>query len=212
MPDFQPAPTLSQLLDFCSSARSPHWEAAWREFIARYKTFIYAKCAQGCRKWNVARLQRQFNEVVHDVVAEVLGALIQRDGQALRAFRERDDEGSFRSYLATICQREAGAHIVRYFLKPINDGELEDFRNLVGELGIETRWALYEALVATLRGGARKRRRNIERDITLFLAFAWADFSAVMISSSPCTTNVDRHLVEVVVNRMRGLLREAKTF
>ena len=56
---------LDELLDNCCDNNSPLWQAAWAEFLERYKMYIYKIVSKRCKSWNVTRLNMQFSEVVN---------------------------------------------------------------------------------------------------------------------------------------------------
>ena len=105
---------MSELLINCCDEGSPQRELAWREFLKRYKNFIYRVITYRCFGWRVSRLSRQLSDVVNDVVSEVFTILT----QSLDQYREVDNEKKFRAWLATICNRAASRYLKRsLFLK-----------------------------------------------------------------------------------------------
>jgi hypothetical protein len=212
MPQLENSPTFQQLLESCSDQASPNWERGWREFIKRYKMFIYKKVTRRCSEYRVPRLRRQLSEAVNDIVAKVYFQLYKSQCQALRDFCARDNERRFLAWLATICSRTTSRYIQDYFTMTLVDEEPEEVRDYLTALNFDARWELYEALVEKLRAIARKKRRYLERDIHIFLQYVWADFPAAMMASHPCLKNIGPRVVDNIVNRMRTYLRREENF
>ncbi|MFZ5516559.1 MAG: hypothetical protein ACOY90_07955 [Candidatus Zhuqueibacterota bacterium] len=201
-------PTFSfqQLIDDCSHPDSADYEHAWRQFIERYKLFIYNHVARSCRKWNVPRLNIQYSETVNDIFSEVIMVLCNNACKALKDFRARDNEKMFLSWLATICSRSTGRFIQSHFTRVLSETEIDTFIEYLIDLDFDTRWELYEAIVARLRSASGAKKRNLERDVHVFLLYVWADFSAPMQKNHPCLKSMEPHAVDVVVNRIRQQL------
>ena len=70
-----------------------------------------------------------------------------------------------------------------------------------------SRWELYETVVQYLRGLAGPRKRNLERDIHLFMLYNWADFSEDMIRVTPNFRSMGDRVLDNVINRLRILTR-----
>jgi hypothetical protein len=212
----QSPPTLEQLLNDCSDPISPCWQCGWNEFIRRYKLFIYKKVIHRCKAWNVPRLGLQFSETVNDVVAEIYTELCKNQCEAFRKLSVRNNEQMFFAWLATICNRAASRHVQKYFNRTLSDidqdDEKKDYPGYFANLESDLRWELYETLIGKLRASGQRKRRNMERDINIFLQHTWADFSPEMISYHPCLSNVKPQLVFVVVARVRSYLRRDKNF
>jgi hypothetical protein len=135
--------SLDRLVACCSDRKNKEYEKAWREFIKRYKTYIYQVITYRCTSWRVSRLRRQMSDTVNDVVSEVFTILTRSLGQ----YKEVEDEKKFRLWLATICNRAAGRFIKREFFTDMADEDLEYFRNYIREIEFESRWELYENVV-----------------------------------------------------------------
>lgn len=207
----EPKPNFQQFLDNCSNPGSANYEHAWRQFIERYKLFIYNQAAKHCRKWNVPRLNTQYSETVNDIFSEVILTLCENDCRALKNFRARDNEKMFLSWLATICSRATGRFIQRHFSMVLADAEIDNFIDYIIDLDFDTRWELFETIVEILRDTSSSKRRHLERDINIFLLYVWADFSAPMIKTHPCLQEIGPRVVDVVVNRFRQQLNENKS-
>lgn len=197
----------SQLLDCCSDKQCPYWESAWREFLRRYKEYIYMYIVKRCATWNNPRLRRQFSDIVNDAVADVFVILSRNDHQAIKDFRERDNEERFLAWLTILCSRAAGRHIRKNFLPRLVEGEIEEFRESLNAIDPDEQWELYETVVSALRQGSAN-----ERDINIFLTYSWADFSPQMISTLPCFRSLGHRVVDNVANRLRNALRLQKIF
>ena len=198
--------SLDRLIACCSDRKDKDYEKAWREFIKRYKTFIYQVITHRCIGWRVSRLRRQLSDTVNDVVSEVFAILTRSLGQ----YKEVEDEKKFRLWLATICNRAAGRFIKREFFSDMADEDLEDFRNYIGEIEFESRWELYESVVNQLRETDSAKKKNLERDINLFQLYIWSDLSQPIILSHPCYVTVGHRVIDNVVNRLREQIRKQK--
>jgi hypothetical protein len=194
-----------QLLDTCSDPKSPYWESAWGEFLNRYKDNIYRYIIKRCSTWNAPRLRRQFSDTVNDAVADVFIILTKNNCQALKDFRERDNEIKFLSWLSILCGRAAGRYMRKNFLPQVLDSEIEEIRESLNAIDPDERWELYETIISALRRTSQK-----ERDINIFLTYTWADYNQEMISTLPCFQNMGHRVVDNVVNRLRSILRDTE--
>lgn len=199
--------TFEELIDACSHPGSSSWDLGWKEFIRRYKRFIYNNVTKTCVAWNVPRLHKQLTDSVNDVVSEIIYLLCRNECKVLRDFRNRTSEQAFLSWLAVICRRASSRYIQQNFTNVITDGDISEIKKYVGCLEFNIQWELYEHLVAQCRISSKKKKPNIERDIHIFQLYAWADFSADMISSMPCLKSIGYRVVDNVVNRMRKHLK-----
>lgn len=206
MTQSDPSFNFLQFLDDCSNPGSTNYEQAWRQFIERYKLFIYNQAAKSCRKWNVPRLNTQYSETVNDIFSEVILVLCGNNCKALKDFRARDNEKMFLSWLAVICSRTTGRFIQRHFSMVLSEAEIDSFIEYLIDLDFDTRWELYEAIVDLLRKNSSSKKRHLERDIHIFLLYTWADFSEPMIKLLPCLSDIGPRVVDVVVNRTRQQL------
>jgi hypothetical protein len=202
--------TLHELLDVCSDCASVHWESGWREFLRRYRLFVYNSVAKSCAAWNMPRLRRQFSETVNDIVSDVVLVLCRNRCRSLQNFLGRDEEKIFLAWLATVCRRAAGHHIQRYFAQMVGDGDFDEAKDYMGRLSYDARWELRETVVATLRTLSGGRKLNGERDILLFQLSLLADLPASLILSLPCFNQVGPRVLSNVTHRLRQRLRKQK--
>jgi hypothetical protein len=198
--------SLDRLLAICCDRKNAHYEIAWREFLRRYKTFMYQVITHRCIGWRVSRLKRQLSDVVNDVVSEVWAIL----NRSLDQFQEVSDEKKFRLWLATICNRAAGRYIKREFFDEIAEPDLEEFRNYIHDLAFDSRWEMYENVVQQLRSSGTLKKKNLERDINIFQFYIWSDLSHSMIQTHPCYSEIGHRVIDNVVNRLREQLRNEK--
>ncbi len=196
--------SLSELLRNCCDEGSPHRESAWREFLKRYKHFIYQVITHRCLGWQVSRLRRQLSDVVNDVVSEVFIILT----KSLTQFRELEDEKKFRAWLAIVCNRATGRYLKKEFVAEIVDPDIEELQNYIEGLEFDSRWELYESVIEQLRSGDSAKKRNLERDINLFQFYLWSDLSQPTIQTHPCYTKIGHRVIDNVVNRLREELRK----
>jgi hypothetical protein len=198
--------SLQLLLSNCCDEHNRNREIAWREFLHRYKSFIYRVITHRCLNWRVTRLRRQLSEAVNDVVSEVLTILT----QSLNQYREVGDEDRFRFWLGTVCNRATSRYLKREFFSEMAEPDLEEFQNYIEELEFDSRWELYETIINRLRSSDSNRKRNLERDINLFQLYIWSDLSQPMIQSHPCYTSLGHRVIDNVVNRLKEQLKKEK--
>jgi hypothetical protein len=205
--------TLRQLLEHCSYPDSPYWEFAWVKFINRFRKFIEDKVNYRCSCWNVPRLQRQYSEIVNDIVAEILHNLCKNDCRALRNFRARDNERTFLSWLGTICYHTCDTIISKEFNRSTMENDIQDVFECIGVDGVEldTSWELYQDVVQVLRSAAGKNMKKRERDIRIFTLYFWDGFSLDMFRKHPSFKNLGPRVIDNVVYRLRNALRNHRT-
>jgi len=196
--------SLEKLLADCCENRSPAREAAWREFIIRYKTFIYQVVTRRCLSWQVSRLRRQLSDVVNDIVSDVFAILL----NSLDQYRAVGDENRFRCWLATVSNRAASRYLKQEFSSDMADPDLEEFQNYIQGLAFDCRWELFEGVVERIRETDSNKKQHLERDINLFQFYIWADLSQAMIMAHPCYTGIGHRVIDNVVNRLRENLRK----
>lgn len=197
---------LKELLRICTDEHSSHWEAGWREFMTRYKDIIYQQITRRCVSWRVSRLRRQFSDTINDIALQVFEILL----KSLSTFREVDNERMFILWLATVCNRATSRYLQREFSDVLTEPDMEEFQNYIRDIGFDERWELYEMIVQQLRGFPGKKKRNLERDINIFLLYTWSDLSQDMILMHPCYKEIGHRVVDNVVNRLREVLRKEK--
>ncbi|RMH87432.1 MAG: hypothetical protein D6681_15090 [Calditrichaeota bacterium] len=209
----------SQLLEWCCTPDSPHYQRAWNEFYRRYNLLMLKAITKRCAQLNVPRLKLQFDEVVHDIFGDVLTTLVQDNCRVLRDFRAKDNEGMFKCWLAIICNKRVWRFVNKHLPPRMVNTETEHqefifesprFRQHLTEAD---QWELYEWVVACLRGresapGTERARQrgNLERDIHIYLLYVWGDFNQEMISSLP-HLDIGHRVTDNVVNRMRERVR-----
>lgn len=197
---------LRQLLAICCDKKNADYQLAWREFLRRYKLFIYQIITHRCINWRVSRLRRQISDVVNDIVSDVLVIL----NQSLDQYREREDDKRFRLWLGTICNRATGRYLKREFSTEIAEQDPEEFHNYIHGLAFDSRWELYETIVRQLRAAGSLKKQHLERDINIFQFYIWSDLSQCMILTHPCYTEIGHRVIDNVINRLREQLRTDK--
>ena len=198
--------SLSELLINCCDELSPHRESAWREFLKRYKHFIYQVITHRCLGWQVSRLRRQLSDVVNDVVSEVFIILT----HSLVQYREVDNEKKFRVWLATVCNRATGRYLKREFFSEIVETDIEEFHNYIHGLEFDSLWELYESVIDQLRSNNSAKKRNLERDINIFQLYIWSDLSQLNIQTHPCYADIGHRVIDNIIHRLRAQLKEDK--
>ena len=195
--------SLEKLISHCSDADSSQHEAAWRQFLKHYKVFIYQVVTRRCLSWRVSRLRRQLSDVVNDIVCEVFAILC----KSISDFREVSDEKKFKLWLATISNRAVSRYLRHEFFEELAEPDLEEFQNYIHSLEYDTCWELYENIVEKLCYASGSKKKNLERDINIFLLYTWADLSQPMILAHPCYVDVGHRVIDNVVNRLRDKLK-----
>ncbi len=207
--------SFSELLDLCSDSKSPFHNDAWREFIRRYKNLIYDNVVKRCRAWNHTRLHRQMQEAADDIVTDIFLNLCKDDFQAIRNFRGRHKKKQFFAWLKAISIHAANNYNKKYFIRYladmdiIDEGELSLGADYLSKLDFNTGWSLYEAIVDQLRHSPKTQRKNLERDIHIFMLYVWMDFPKEMIAAIPCLRDIGHRVTDLVVNRLRTTLRNS---
>jgi len=194
---------------------SPRHQFAWREFMRRYEKILENTIAWRCYNWNSKALKKQISDVIDTVKSAVLLILCKDDFRVLKNFRHKDNERRFIAYLRMIATHDTGRHLKKNFPRELipeeelSGGENED--NLLDTLrGMDeqARWEIYEHVVAHFYEGSKKSRGNLDRDIQMFWLYLWAELDNQMIVSIPCLRGMDAHNVDVVVSRMKKILRD----
>lgn len=197
----------SELLKQCTNPESPRQlETAWYEFMKRYKTHIYSAVTRRCMSWNVPRLDRQISDVVNDIASEVFVIIY----KSLAGFKEIEYERKFIIWLTTICSRSSSHYLQRQFMHTLTDLDIEVFQDVIGGLSFDSRWELYESAADRMRSVQSSKKKNLERDINIFLMYVWSDFSDKMVLTHPCYSSLGGRVIDNVINRMRSVLREDK--
>lgn len=183
--------------------------------MRRYEKVLENTIAWRCYNWNSKALKKQISDVIDTVKSAVLLILCKDDFRVLKNFRHKDNEKRFIAYLRMIATNETGRHLKKNFPRElIPEEELsggENEENLLDTLrGMDeqSRWEIYEHVVAHFYEGSKKTRGNLDRDIQMFWLYLWGELDNQMIVSIPCLRGMDAHNVDVVVSRMRKILRD----
>jgi hypothetical protein len=200
--------TVQKLLDLCGDPSNPYWETAWREFIRRYKRYIYSVVLKRCSAFQFPGLQSKLSEIVNDIVAVVYCHLCENKCRAIQQFRERNNEKVLLAWLATICNYSATRYLRKEFILPTIESDIGDMHDILIACNAEVRWQIYEELVYLLRQNKKNKKRNLERDINIFNLYTFADFSGEQIKMLPCFQGLGERVVDLVVNRTREFLRK----
>lgn len=201
---FNSQTSLKILLPICTSPGHEHYQEAWREFAHRYHHLICLFVKRSCRKWYHTRIQRQFNDVVEDVVGRVYIVLLER----LETFRIADAD-KFPAWLSRVCHNEVLNAFKRKTISQISEGDPADFQNKLKEMPQDAGLELYEYLVSSLRNISGNQKQQPERDIHLFCLYLWADLSQPAIARHPCLPELGERVIEVSTSRLRNGLKQA---
>ncbi|MFQ5649320.1 MAG: hypothetical protein ACE5IY_05205 [bacterium] len=199
-------------MSYCYDAKSEFHERGWREFLRRYKKFMYNIIINTCRQYRVTRLNRQFSETVNDIFNEALNTLLKDDYRALRSVQAKDNEKQFLSWLAVTCHRCASANIKKYFKNSLVETDPTAFAPYMNTLSYSELWPLYEELVNDMRSSSRASRKNLERDIYLFMLYKWEQLPQPMIRTIPCFKKTGIRVIEVATARMLKYLKELRKY
>lgn len=204
--------TLARLLNYCCDVKSSSHDFAWREFLQRYKMFMYKITTKSCMEFNVPRLNRQLSETVNDIIGEVFVNLCNNHFKALSDYQAVDNEKMFLAWLAIICKRTTSRNLKKYFRDLFVENDPEELHTYLNGLKLDTRWIIYDDLVTDLRACSKTNRENEARDIHIFMLYKWEQFSQPMIMSHPCLRTIGHRVIEVVVARMLRCLRQQRNF
>ncbi|MEK7729329.1 MAG: hypothetical protein AAB354_13025 [candidate division KSB1 bacterium] len=212
MPEFSSSLTLREILRYCTDRASPYYDYAWREFLGRYKKFIYDQVKRCCGAWRSDRLKLQLDETVEDIFAKIVTELCSHEFKALREFRgcegDEDHERMFRGWLKTICHHHSNRELKKLWWKVLGNKAPEERENALLELAQDVAWLLYDDVVSTLR--RHKANKLLERDIHIFLLSTFGTFTEAMIRVPDFMKALGERVIQVVINRMRARLREWK--
>ena len=195
--------SIKNLLQYCTSNRSPLYQDAWKEFFKRYKEKIYQIILYRCKSWHSAKLNNQLKDIVNDIVSEVFIVL----PTALTNFKNINDERSFLAFLGTICNRTVSRYLKKHCYEFVLDDEAMKKTELNTELSLDNRWELFDFISVSLMSKS-SQKRNASRDLCLFLLFTWANFSIKEINRLSCFQNINYKIVDNVVSRGRKSLKE----
>ncbi len=81
-------------------------------------------------------------------------------------------------------------------------------QNYFGHIDPDNRWELYEMIVNDFRESAGTRKKNLERDIHLFMMFASDELSMKMIRLQKFYQCINKQVFMNVISRMRHILRK----
>jgi len=196
-----------ELLDRCSDPGSEYWQPAWKEFLRRYKNYMYNVILRRSLKFYHSRIRKQLSDVVNDIFSEATLNLCKNDCRALRQFRARDNEKVFLSFLAVVCNITASSYLKKMVLVPVLDENPELIQNVFQSMERDMRWHIFEDCVTILRGAGR-RAPNTERDIAIFNLYVMAGFTTEMILNIPSFSDLGHRVVDNVVHRARNCLKE----
>lgn len=182
-------------LDTLVKPASPDYEAAWREFDKRYRSFIIGK---------LHRMTRD-NELVRDIVGEFSMKLLDNSFRAIKAFKLRDNETAFRAYLWIIARSIAlkllpGPAQVQAADESIAAPDAPpDLAKIYGEAVNVVRAALEQTV--------KKKTYEIERDILVCMLRKMARFSAKEVGELSLL-KLNPGSVDNIVFRVKGYLEK----
>lgn len=208
MHPFDVSLTLEQLLSYCSDRNNKYYEAAWREFLHRYKRFIYNLIIKTCQRYQAPRLKLQLSDTVNDIFDDVMEILTKDDHKALKGIRAGNNERQFLSWLAVTTNYAASAHIKKHFRPWIMESPPEECGKYTQTLASSDLWILYEDMVEDIRGMAKQDRKYLERDINVFMMYKWRQLPQPAIRSLPCLKGIGDRVIEVSTSRIVKFLKK----
>lgn len=187
---------LRTLLNICVDQTNKIYGNAWREFDRRYRSIILGRILTITKN----------REDIKDIAQMVMQRLIINDFRALKSFRAKHSEVTFRAWLNVISRMTA----LNYLSKNkdvVSIDELDDFGAWWESCQVDK---IHRELVDSLRGALSQTQKNesiIERDILIFSLRRVGSFKAKEVAkiSSLNTTpgNVDN-----VVNRLQDSVKK----
>lgn len=202
--------SFEELIKHCCDPSSKQWQTAWREFIRRYKHYMYKLVTTRCLRYNLPSIKKALSEVVNDIINEIIIQLCKEECRSLKQCRGQKNEKMFLGWLAIVSIRLTDRYIKKHYLNPTIEEDIENLKNILPIFDPEILSQLYEEFVGILRASQKSVKPNLERDIHIFKLYTWADFSEKMITSLPCLNTIGHRVVDNVINRMRGYLRSQK--
>ncbi len=205
MNSFDSGTSFKLLLTICKDNSAQQYESAWREFFRRYKKRIYQIVVYRSQSWLSPKTKVQLKDIANDIVAQVFIIL----PKALESFREVSNEKYFLLWIGTICNRAVSAHFKRNYSAVNSEIDIDENPNIAGTLPIDNRWELFEFIKETLTENS-SRKKNVNRDLSIFLLYTWGNFSEQDIKKHHCFKDLGNRVVEVTVNRQRNILKKNK--
>ena len=199
---------LHQLLELCTNHSSPQFEKACLHFINRYKSYIYKVVYKRCNIWYQNQQPAELSEIVNDIVNDTFLLLFKRNARALDQFKATSSESAFRGYLATISDRMAQRLLQKRIIHTPLESRHETKERAVSQ---DSKWQIFDYIVAILRLRAGKQERHVERNILLFNLYTLEDYTRDMLQVPPIFENMGHRVVDNVIGRLREKLdREDK--
>jgi hypothetical protein len=193
---------LKELIEICSNPEHPKWQNGWHELLNRYKNLIYYFIHKNCNGWQIARLNLQKSDVIRDVFSDVLYLLHFN----LAAFKNRESENKFISWLQIISNRSTSRYMQRIFKNLVNDQDINEFIEYKDLYSGTKSWELYENIVSMLRSQL-KSNKLVERDIHIFMLTVWSGFTPKQVLNHPCFSDLKLNTIEVTISRIRKKLK-----
>ena len=187
---------LKQLLKICIDPTNKNYQHGWYEFDHRYRKVILGKIL------NITKNQ----DTVKDVAQMVMQRLMINDFRALKNFRAKESEPTFKAWLGVVSRITAFA-----FLKSSQEVEL-DPKFLVSPSESSRENGTHEKFTKSLRQSlnlTQKSDYNTERDILIFRLRKLNEFKAKEVAQIPLL-NIDAGNVDNVVSRLLNELKKNK--
>lgn len=198
--------SLDKLLEYCANPKSSHWNHAWQIFNNRYKLLIYKVVTQRCKAWNVKRLNKQMSDAVNDITSNVFVRLINNNYHLLKKYRSGDNEKLFCAYLVTISDRTAINYILHYFKHSMHLLDNDLIQDYIRHIEPDYCCELFEEIVHEFRKSSGFKKKNLERDINLFMMFTCDELSVNMLCDFKFYRGINKQVFNNVITRMRHIL------
>lgn len=187
---------LKQLLKICVDPTNKNYQHGWYEFDRRYRKVISGKIL------SITKNQ----ETIKDATQIVMQRLMTNDFRALKNFRAKESEPTFKGWLAVVSRTAVFA-----LLKSSKEEELDpNVPERPSEPSREN--GTHEKFINSLRQAlnlTQKSDYNTERDILIFRLRKLNEFKAKEVAQIPLL-NIDAGNVDNVVSRLLNELKKNK--
>ncbi len=187
---------LKRLLKICVDPANKYYQQGWYEFERRYQKLMLGKIL------SITKNQ----ENVKDIAQMVMVRLMVNDFRALKTFRAKDSEPTFKAFLNVICRMTSFA----YLAKTSKEVALDNEGHLVSPEPQNNGNGTHEKIVSSLRkiiNQTQKSDYNKERDIFIFALRKISEFKAKEVAQIPVLKIKADH-VDTVVGRLMKDLRK----
>lgn len=190
---------LKQLLKICVDPTNKNYQHGWCEFDRRYRKVISGKIL------SITKNQ----DTVKDATQIVMQRLMTNDFRALKNFRAKESEPTFKAWLAVVSRAAVFALLKLFQEVEIDESSLV---SLIESSESSRENGPHEKFTNSLRQSlhlTQKSDYNTERDIFVFRLRKLNEFKAKEVAQIPLL-NIDAGNVDNVVNRLLKELKKNK--